>query len=285
MEKDTDKVDVFGIQARHNLQFANTPSVPAPDASRKAKTLKIKSPVTSLQTPLLKRGPKPKYHTPDVAKTAGVTAGTARPSFDTDSSSHNESDADRAISVSGEETLLTDDEIRSSDLDTDFSADEVGQTLKEARFKPAAIGKAANKPALKLKIKLPPNQKESKVRRRKRKFSLGLNQEREAKPLSKKMRESLALNQRPASSEEDHFEESNEETEVGEPGVNALQESTEDVKLYCYCQCPHDDISEMIGCDAPDCKLEWFHFECVGIMVPPAGKWYCPQCTKRYGLE
>ena len=40
----------------------------------------------------------------------------------------------------------------------------------------------------------------------------------------------------------------------------------------------------MIGCDAPDCVLEWFHFECVGIMVPPPGKWYCPQCSKRYGL-
>ena len=43
-------------------------------------------------------------------------------------------------------------------------------------------------------------------------------------------------------------------------------------------------ISEMIGCDGPDCVLEWFHFECVGIMVPPPGKWYCPQCSQRYGL-
>ena len=23
-------------------------------------------------------------------------------------------------------------------------------------------------------------------------------------------------------------------------------------------------VSEMIGCDGPDCQLEWFHFECVG---------------------
>ena len=38
----------------------------------------------------------------------------------------------------------------------------------------------------------------------------------------------------------------------------------------------------MIGCDAPDCLLEWFHFECVGILVPPEGRWFCPQCTKRY---
>merc|ERR1719431_858016 len=66
---------------------------------------------------------------------------------------------------------------------------------------------------------------------------------------------------------------------VARPGYNSENE-----KLYCYCQCPHDEVSEMIGCDAPDCRLEWFHFECVGIMIPPEGKWYCPECTKRYGL-
>ena len=42
-----------------------------------------------------KRGPKPKYHTPDAAKARGVMAGTARPSFDTDSSGH-ETDSDNA---------------------------------------------------------------------------------------------------------------------------------------------------------------------------------------------
>ena len=30
----------------------------------------------------------------------------------------------------------------------------------------------------------------------------------------------------------------------------------------------------MIGCDRPDGALEWFHFECVGIMIPQrAGDW------------
>lgn len=51
--------------------------------------------------------------------------------------------------------------------------------------------------------------------------------------------------------------------------------------LYCYCRCPYDEVSEMIGCDAPDCAIEWFHFECVGIMVPPKGHWFCPDCRKR----
>ena len=56
------------------------------------------------------------------------------------------------------------------------------------------------------------------------------------------------------------------------------------VNLYCYCQCPYDEVSEMIACDGNDCLIEWFHFECVGIMVPPKGKWYCPDCGKREGL-
>lgn len=51
--------------------------------------------------------------------------------------------------------------------------------------------------------------------------------------------------------------------------------------LYCYCRCPYDEVSEMIGCDAPDCAIEWFHFECVGIMVPPKGHWFCPDCRKK----
>ncbi|XP_046424828.1 uncharacterized protein LOC124182075 [Neodiprion fabricii] len=54
--------------------------------------------------------------------------------------------------------------------------------------------------------------------------------------------------------------------------------------LYCYCQCPYDEVSEMIACDGDDCRIEWFHFECVGIMVPPKGKWYCPDCRKKHGI-
>ena len=55
-------------------------------------------------------------------------------------------------------------------------------------------------------------------------------------------------------------------------------------KIYCYCQCPYDEVSEMIACDGEDCRIEWFHFECVGIMVPPKGRWYCPDCRKKHGI-
>jgi hypothetical protein len=28
---------------------------------------------------------------------------------------------------------------------------------------------------------------------------------------------------------------------------------------------------KMIGCDAPDCKIEWFHLNCIGLKESPEG--------------
>ncbi|CAM6087827.1 unnamed protein product [Calypogeia fissa] len=54
--------------------------------------------------------------------------------------------------------------------------------------------------------------------------------------------------------------------------VDELNEPT-----YCYC----NDVSygDMIACDHPECKLEWFHFDCVGIKERPKGKWFCLECS------
>lgn len=52
--------------------------------------------------------------------------------------------------------------------------------------------------------------------------------------------------------------------------------------LYCYCRRPYDEMYEMIACDADDCPIEWFHFECVGIKYAPQDKWFCPQCRPRH---
>lgn len=41
-----------------------------------------------------------------------------------------------------------------------------------------------------------------------------------------------------------------------------------------YCICGRVSFGEMVGCDNPDCKIEWFHFECVGLTSSPKGKWY-----------
>ena len=112
------------------------------------------------------------------------------------------------------------------------------------------------------------------------------------------MRESLALNKPESDSSEDESDGYSDDSDRGGKGGGRRRHSvatpqqnqvylgsSEADKLYCYCQSPHDDVSEMIGCDAPGCKLEWFHFECVGIMIPPEGEWFCPDCAKKFKLK
>ena len=180
-----------------------------------------------------------------------------------------------------------------------------------------------------MKIKLPqqkqqqkqqqqqPNSKAKKVEKAKKKVQKRKRNEKHkdkgrlsstAPVMSKKMRESLALNRASSSSDSSDYDSDH----VASTGINnhvvtsiaatavtdqkyhyvtnngvitSVTPGTIDNRLYCVCQSPHDDVSEMIGCDAPDCRLEWFHFECVGIMVPPEGQWYCPECTKRYNIR
>ena len=48
-----------------------------------------------------------------------------------------------------------------------------------------------------------------------------------------------------------------------------------------YCLCNQVSYGEMVGCDNVECPIEWFHYGCVGILEPPKGKWYCPQCNIR----
>ena len=46
-----------------------------------------------------------------------------------------------------------------------------------------------------------------------------------------------------------------------------------------YCTCRRVSFGQMVQCDGPSCRYEWFHFECVGLSGSgPKGKWYCPQC-------
>lgn len=46
-----------------------------------------------------------------------------------------------------------------------------------------------------------------------------------------------------------------------------------------YCFCNQVSYGEMVACDNPDCKIEWFHFGCVGLKEQPKGKWYCSSCA------
>ena len=271
-------------------------STPAPSAARK--------------------GPKPKYHTSMTGR--GVTAGTARPRF----SSSSDDD------VSSNDNL-SDAELASSDLDTDFSADEKSQTtvsvkraakptpkiaaLKATERRLSTVEEpAVSTPTIKLKIKLPatssllstdmssPKSRPSTdTKRGKYKTKQNLNKslpkskkpehygfsDYNPTPNRKKSTDSWsATTKRRNDTSTSDSDEQNMVIDTSQTDIPPLDNSISD-KLYCVCQCPHDDVSEMIGCDAPDCRLEWFHFECVGIMVPPKGQWYCPECQDRYRIK
>lgn len=47
-----------------------------------------------------------------------------------------------------------------------------------------------------------------------------------------------------------------------------------------YCICRNVFFGEMVGCDDPDCVIEWFHFGCVGLTEAP-DQWFCPDCTAK----
>lgn len=86
---------------------------------------------------------------------------------------------------------------------------------------------------------------------------------------------------RNALQELDSGTESNDSSSDEGTGMPMIPRKENQPALYCYCRCPYDEVSEMIGCDSSDCAIEWFHFECVGIMVPPKGQWFCPDCRKK----
>lgn len=63
----------------------------------------------------------------------------------------------------------------------------------------------------------------------------------------------------------------------------ATEEVEPNAPLYCFCR--RVGSNSMIGCDNEDCEFEWFHWECVGIVTPPTGKWYCKDCRVLLGME
>ncbi|CAM9015187.1 unnamed protein product [Wickerhamomyces anomalus] len=61
--------------------------------------------------------------------------------------------------------------------------------------------------------------------------------------------------------------------------VNEVNDEDNDNHLYCICR--RTSFGEMIGCDNPKCKYEWFHYSCVGLTRAPRGRWNCPLCKNR----
>ncbi|CAJ0945518.1 unnamed protein product, partial [Mesorhabditis belari] len=49
--------------------------------------------------------------------------------------------------------------------------------------------------------------------------------------------------------------------------------------VWCICKKPSD--GEMIYCENEKCRIQWFHFECVGLKQAPIGHWFCQECRQR----
>ena len=47
---------------------------------------------------------------------------------------------------------------------------------------------------------------------------------------------------------------------------------------YCSCRQP-SSIGDMVECEGANCKIKWFHLECVKLKVIPDGAWYCKDCS------
>ena len=57
--------------------------------------------------------------------------------------------------------------------------------------------------------------------------------------------------------------------------------ATAENEFWCLCGGPESGNMTDCGgaCDNPGCPIEWFHFECVGPVDAPSGKWLCTECT------
>ncbi|KAF9469605.1 hypothetical protein BDZ94DRAFT_1206243 [Collybia nuda] len=62
-------------------------------------------------------------------------------------------------------------------------------------------------------------------------------------------------------------------------GEGADGDGDGDDRTYCFC----DGVSygEMIACDDAQCEREWFHLACIGLTVPPDGRWFCETCRNK----
>mmetsp|Transcript_8668 Transcript_8668/g.9027 ORF Transcript_8668/g.9027 Transcript_8668/m.9027 type:complete len:269 (+) Transcript_8668:1-807(+) len=67
-----------------------------------------------------------------------------------------------------------------------------------------------------------------------------------------------------------------ENTSIQQPEELVLDENAE---VYCFCQ--KGSFGNMVGCDNDRCKFQWFHFDCVGLLVKPEGQWFCPDCRDK----
>lgn len=69
---------------------------------------------------------------------------------------------------------------------------------------------------------------------------------------------------------------------VGETRINLMA----GVPLYCICNQP-DDGRPMQECDSGECRLKWYHWDCVHLEreMHDHEIWYCQECHQRMGRQ
>ena len=49
-----------------------------------------------------------------------------------------------------------------------------------------------------------------------------------------------------------------------------------------WCLCAGPEEGQIVACDHQNCRIQWYHFHCVGLVdTPSAGTpWFCPSCAE-----
>ena len=55
-----------------------------------------------------------------------------------------------------------------------------------------------------------------------------------------------------------------------------LELPTVPTEVYCYCEQLYN--REMMKCCNNNCKIAWYHYDCVSLRKHPITTWFCPSC-------
>ena len=65
-----------------------------------------------------------------------------------------------------------------------------------------------------------------------------------------------------------------------QPGRSPVKVATAGHEFWCLCGGP--ESGNMIARDNPGYPIEWFHFECMGLVDAPSGKQLCTECAVQH---
>ena len=72
--------------------------------------------------------------------------------------------------------------------------------------------------------------------------------------------------------------------EVPVINLNSMDDTFDPSSEPLYCTCRRMQFGKMVGCESDDCKIEWFHYGCVGLKEEPE-VWFCADCCSRLNVK